>query len=770
MADHVLKSIKPNSKGFDEEEAVGLCLNFVRTDIALSNCRRQRGVSNTFTQCTCMRFLAEEDAEHTATAVAEYMVRFAGMTLKTKREVVLEWIKVSAMLESSDPSNKLTYMLPGLPPSEDGEQTILICRNDIANLLNIGRRLWQTAKSVNCSKPDGKTGRKGLESNKGKHYTEIYASLNNFFKELEQDGLQFATRIIREETGMTTRDDDLDELVLPPHVSKHSCYGRWCYSRGWKPTKLSAAKTIYRPTAEYERRPHDDDSEVPLWPTGSEYQPVVTWPSFLAYWKTNFSHLKIRKKGADTCTDCQVLCNEFRMRSSVAKRRRLQRDQEQGRAEGDELSDDDEDVGRAEGDKSSDDEDGESTETEVGGQTTKSEEDDVNLSVPSEAEMEAEIERIDAAIVKAKEHVRQYTVQRCKCKHLIALSQLDISNHLPSLFRQKVLTIDMGQNLCLPNFEAEQPGDTYYFSPLTILLFGVVDNATEDGKDRMNAYIWREFDGARGANNIASCLLKDLKLRGCFDRPNFSELTYVADNCGGQNKNRTVIRFLMWLVENRIFPQVKILFLVKGHTKNAADRMFNLLKLSYHKQNIFSYDKMEEVLNKNQFVDVHKMKPEEFFDHEKWQNLHYRKPTGGEFKQTHVFTIKRGGGRNGGPTVLMKQDDNDAAIRLDDLKPTRKSRTARRLNPEQRTEAIAKMEQNLEQLVPPPLRAIKQVELYSKWRPLIPEKYRDITCPKPSDEIIESIKSEKREKVKKRTAAKSTENASNPRNKKQKAS
>lgn len=175
MADHVLKLIKPNSKGFDEEEAVGSCFNFLRTHIAVSNCRRQRGVSSTLTQCTCMRFLAEEDAEPTAMAVAEYMVRFAGMSLRTKRELVLDWAKVSAMLESSDRSNKLTYMLPGLPPSEDGEDTILICRNAIANLLNIGRRLWQTAQTLDCLKPDGKTGQKGLESNKGKHYTEIYA-------------------------------------------------------------------------------------------------------------------------------------------------------------------------------------------------------------------------------------------------------------------------------------------------------------------------------------------------------------------------------------------------------------------------------------------------------------------------------------------------------------------------------------------------------------------------------------------------------------------
>eukprot|EP00957_Ditylum_brightwellii_P076653 5826903-Ditylum_brightwellii.AAC.1 len=71
----------------------------------------------------------------------------------------------------------------------------------------------------------------------------------------------------------------------------------------------------------------------------------------------------------------------------------------------------------------------------------------------------------------------------------MSLAKLDITHHLPSLNRRKVLTVDMGQNLALPTFEAEQPGDTYYFLPLTVLLFGVVNNArSEDGKTRMNAY------------------------------------------------------------------------------------------------------------------------------------------------------------------------------------------------------------------------------------------------------------------------------------------
>ena len=62
-----------------------------------------------------MHFLAEPEEDYTAKSVAEYIDCFSGMTLQTKRELVLEWLKVSALMESLDPRNKLTYMLPGFP-------------------------------------------------------------------------------------------------------------------------------------------------------------------------------------------------------------------------------------------------------------------------------------------------------------------------------------------------------------------------------------------------------------------------------------------------------------------------------------------------------------------------------------------------------------------------------------------------------------------------------------------------------------------------------
>ena len=168
----------------------------------------------------------------------------------------------------------------------------------------------------------------------------------------------------------------------------------------------------------------------------------------------------------------------------------------------------------------------------------------------------------------------------------------------------------------------------------------------------------------------------------------------------------------------------------------------------------------------NPYVDVFQMCPNNFHNHLKWQDTVYRTPTPGEFKRTHVFTIcKTGHGITGfttdanSATTLLKQDHNEATIRTDSLLPTAKSKKARRLDPIARARKIANMELNLEELNPTPLKPIKQVELWKKWAPLIPEKYRADTCPKPTDAIINSIKERNREKTKNRTMQKKLQNA-----------
>ena len=106
-----------------------------------------------------------------------------------------------------------------------------------------------------------------------------------------------------------------------------------------------------------------------------------------------------------------------------------------------------------------------------------------------DADIENETDTVEVTLAKAKSHVKMYQIQRNWTEKVISIACLDITYHINYIFRRKVLTIDTGQNLCLPNFEGKNPGDMYYTSPLTVLLFGVVNNSTSDVQDRTNAYI-----------------------------------------------------------------------------------------------------------------------------------------------------------------------------------------------------------------------------------------------------------------------------------------
>jgi hypothetical protein len=105
----------------------------------------------------------------------------------------------------------------------------------------------------------------------------------------------------------------------------------------------------------------------------------------------------------------------------------------------------------------------------------------------------------------------------------------------------------------------------------------------------MLAYAYKECQGGKGGSNVASLLLKGLKEMNWikFDGSCGKQLSIIIDNCGGQNKNNYVLRLALWLVESKFFVKVELIFYIRGHTKNACDRLFNQLKLQYHKRQTF---------------------------------------------------------------------------------------------------------------------------------------------------------------------------------------
>ena len=113
----------------------------------------------------------------------------------------------------------------------------------------------------------------------------------------------------------------------------------------------------------------------------------------------------------------------------------------------------------------------------------------------------------------------------------------------------------------------------------------------------MEAHVYHEGVARKGSNNVVSLIIKTLTAAGLLrDDEMGGELVIVFDNCSGQNKNNTVLKLMCWLVEVGYFKKVQFVFLIAGHTKNACDHLFNMLKTSYRQQNLFTMDQLNTAL------------------------------------------------------------------------------------------------------------------------------------------------------------------------------
>ena len=53
---------------------------------------------------------------------------------------------------------------------------------------------------------------------------------------------------------------------------------------------------------------------------------------------------------------------------------------------------------------------------------------------------------------------------------------------------------------------------------------------------------------------------------------------------------------------------------------------------------------------------------------------------------------------------------------------------------------------NVKNIVKPGIKPIKQIELATKWCPLVPEEFQDNVCPIPSQDVIDQFKTDKNKK------------------------
>ncbi len=131
-------------------------------------------------------------------------------------------------------------------------------------------------------------------------------------------------------------------------------------------------------------------------------------------------------------------------------------------------------------------------------------------------------------------------------------------------------------------------------------------------------HVYHEGVGKKGTNNVAFHIVKTLQQLNILCKNSVgSELNILFDNCSGQNKNNTALRLAAWLMAMNYFKEVNFIFLIIGHTTNAADHLFNCLKTKYCKQNRFTFQELVETLNRSDMVTVHQATLEDFLNYDK---------------------------------------------------------------------------------------------------------------------------------------------------------
>jgi hypothetical protein len=158
--------------------------------------------------------------------------------------------------------------------------------------------------------------------------------------------------------------------------------------------------------------------------------------------------------------------------------------------------------------------------------------------------------------------------------------------------------------------------------------------------NKLDCYAYQEFMGKKGSNNVASLLMHNLHHRGMLKRYSPAErLKIIMDNCGVKNKNNHVLCLAACLVEMKYFRNVEFLFYVRGHTRNACDRLFNQMKIRFHKDQVHSYRMALKILNSQPNVSMIDVNQDMFKYYGKMLDSFYSNFEPGTIRINHIFKV-----------------------------------------------------------------------------------------------------------------------------------
>lgn len=687
-----------------------------------------RGKNGKRMKCSCFALLQDPSI---AACVAEYLYFFGTSPAHERDRIVMDMIRFQEDRKPPEgfQSNR-HYLFPYIAgPSEDDDvqtkqllRSHFVCVNALQHLLSYGtKKMRRIRTDINNGLFIPRRPRLGIPLRNSLDKKGVLDDLHLFFDDLSEYEEPRATRFVREATGVSARDDGI--IDLPSYMTKRGLYRDFCFERGVIAQTTATGKPIYKTRT--------DD----LWKaSGLEPLKCPSWSTFVSFWKEHYSQVRIQKQIKDICGDC------YRFQINNRKK---------GYTPGDD-NDDDSDIDIDEIVQASAllaeeaiNEVEENVDVEVDKKGDTQQDDTLIGTVDIQLDANEEI------MLAASTHITDAIAQR---KYVAQEQKRAQSTHaagLPNDEKVFLLFFDYAQNVECPFFGHQQPGETYYFSPLSINIFGIVNACGP--KEQLTAYCYHEGQGKKGGNNVTSMI--DYYLRKQLGVPRISmdperepvwggELVLVCDNCGGQNKNRMVIRYALYLVETKKFKRVTFVFLIAGHTKNPCDRLFNSLKAGYRKRNLFSVEELISALNENEFCSAETAP--RFADWDTFLNTFYQKPR--SVKKWHVFEVD---GRNGENEPLSRsklkffRSAAEGSTRMtQQMRPNTKNII------DDRDYLLMHFAVVPKAINQPGIRPIKKREMWKKFRPVVPEKYHSLDiyeCPTLAE--LEELKKERAKKA-----------------------
>ncbi|XP_070545908.1 uncharacterized protein [Ptychodera flava] len=278
-------------------------------------------------------------------------------------------------------------------------------------------------------------------------------------------------------------------------------------------------------------------------------------------------------------------------------------------------------------------------------------------------------------------------------------------------------TFDFAQSILIPHL-SNQISPFYFLSLRKIHLFGI----NNEGTSKQVNYLLDEsqtigIDGTKshGPNTVISMLHHYLSTYSVGEKG----AIFHCDNCPGQNKNKTMIHYLLWRCAVGLHDNATLAFMEVGHTKCINDACFGLLKKLYRRSDIYSLAELVNVVNKSakcNIADGYQLPTDDAprFQWYDWVDFfsQFFLPLRGISKfSVFKFTKSEPG------VVFVKDQLNSDEVKYDLRK---------------RGVQLPSNSQYLpDMLIPPGLSVQRKRYLYSKIRLYIPDHLKDTTCPRP---------------------------------------